>query len=92
IGPIGDLAHELEYLYESLSSGALQASAELFALVQRGHDRLAQMLDGVRAGQPCPPADRLINAIQNFSHPLTVETPPVPPVPVKTDAAPPTAE
>jgi chemosensory pili system protein ChpA (sensor histidine kinase/response regulator) len=92
IGPIGDLAHELEYLYESLSSGALQPSAELFALVQRGHDRLAQMLDGVRAGQPCPPADRLINAIQNFSHPVTVETPPVPPVPVKTDAAPPTAE
>ncbi|VVN44243.1 Sensor histidine kinase RcsC [Pseudomonas fluorescens] len=92
IGPIGDLAHELEYLYESLSSGALQPSAELFALVQRGHDRLAQMLDGVRAGQPCPPADRLINAIQNFSHPVTLETPPVLPVPVKTDAAPPAAE
>ena len=92
IGPIGDLAHELEYLYESLSSGVLQPSAELFALVQRGHDRLAQMLDGVRAGQPCPPADRLINAIQNFSHPVTVETPPVLPVPVKTDAAPPAAE
>ncbi|CAI8862349.1 chemosensory pili system protein ChpA (sensor histidine kinase/response regulator) [Pseudomonas sp. IT-347P] len=92
IGPIGDLAHELEYLYESLSTGALQPSAELFALVQRGHDRLAQMLDGVRAGQPCPPADRLINAIQNFSHPVTVETPPVLPVPVKTDAAPPAAD
>ncbi|MFP6831472.1 MAG: Hpt domain-containing protein [Pseudomonas sp.] len=92
IGPIGDLAHELEYLYESLSSGALQPSPELFALVQRGHDRLAQMLDGVRAGQPCPPADRLINAIQNFSHPVTLETPPLLPVPVKTDAAPPTAE
>ncbi|MFJ2530662.1 Hpt domain-containing protein [Pseudomonas helmanticensis] len=92
IGPIGDLAHELEYLYESLSSGALQPSAELFALVQRGHDRLAQMLDGVRAGQPCPPADRLINAIQNFSHPVTLETPPVLPVPVKNDAAPPAAD
>ncbi|TDV47681.1 chemosensory pili system protein ChpA (sensor histidine kinase/response regulator) [Pseudomonas helmanticensis] len=92
IGPIGDLAHELEYLYESLSSGVLQPSAELFALVQRGHDRLAQMLDGVRAGQPCPPADRLINAIQNFSHPVTLETPPVLPVPVKTDAAPPAAD
>ncbi|WP_456020466.1 Hpt domain-containing protein [Pseudomonas protegens] len=92
IGPIGDLAHELEYLYESLSSGALQPSAELFALVQRGHDRLAQMLDGVRAGQPCPPADRLINAIQNFSHPVTVETPPALPLPAKTDAAPPAAD
>ncbi|WP_095181338.1 Hpt domain-containing protein [Pseudomonas sp. Irchel 3F6] len=98
IGPIGDLAHELEFLYESLSSGALQPSAELFALVQRGHDRLAQMLDGVRAGQPCPPADRLINAIQNFSHPVQVEAPPAPveaPVaaPVaKPEAAPPAAD
>ncbi|MDT3312641.1 Hpt domain-containing protein [Pseudomonas sp. rhizo66] len=92
IGPIGDLAHELEYLYESLSTGALQPSAELFALVQRGHDRLAQMLDGVRAGQPCPPADRLINAIQNFSHPVTPDTPPVLPVPVKTEVVPPAAD
>ncbi|MBK5377265.1 Hpt domain-containing protein [Pseudomonas sp. TH43] len=92
IGPIGDLAHELEYLYESLSAGTLQPSTELFALVQRGHDRLAQMLDGVRAGQPCPPADRLINAIQNFSHPATVETPPLVPLPAKTEQAPPVAE
>ena len=93
IGPVGDLAHELEFLYESLSAGSLQASTELFALVQRGHDRLAQMLDAVRAGQPCPPADRLINAIQNFSHPATIETPPVLlPVAAKTEAAPPAAD
>ncbi|WP_375122815.1 Hpt domain-containing protein [Pseudomonas sp. LW8] len=92
IGPIGDLAHELEFLYESLSSGVLQPSAELFALVQRGHDRLAQMLDGVRAGQPCPPADRLINAIQNFSHPVQVEAPPAPAPVIKPEAAPPSAD
>ena len=93
IGPIGDLAHELEYLYESLSAGTLQGSAELFALLQRGQDRLAQMLDAVRAGQPCPPADRLISAIQNFSHPLVVQTPaPVPPVAVKAEPAAPAPE
>ncbi|MDM8190025.1 response regulator [Pseudomonas koreensis] len=92
IGPIGDLAHELEFLYESLSSGALQPSAELFALVQRGHDRLAQMLDGVRAGQPCPPADRLISAIQNFSHPAQVEAPLAPAPVIKPEAAPPAAD
>ncbi|NHW98579.1 Hpt domain-containing protein [Pseudomonas koreensis] len=92
IGPIGDLAHELEYLYESLATGVLQPSAELFALVQRGHDRLAQMLDGVRAGQPCPPADRLINAIQNFSHPATPDTPPPLPLPAKTEPAAPAAD
>jgi len=92
IGPIGDLAHELEYLYESLATGVLQPSAELFALVQRGHDRLAQMLDGVRAGQPCPPADRLINAIQNFSHPATPDIPPPLPLPAKTEPAAPAAD
>ncbi|WP_085697843.1 Hpt domain-containing protein [Pseudomonas sp. B26(2017)] len=92
IGPIGDLAHELEYLYESLSAGTLQGSAELFALLQRGHDRLAQMLDAVRAGQPCPPADRLISAIQNFSHPVVQTPAPVPPVAVKVEPAAPAPE
>jgi chemosensory pili system protein ChpA (sensor histidine kinase/response regulator) len=27
------------------------------------------MLDATRAGEPLPPADRLIDAIKNFSHP-----------------------
>ncbi|MDT9676320.1 response regulator [Pseudomonas sp. JV414] len=74
IAPIGDLAHELEFLYEGLSAGVLQPTAELFSLLQRSHDRLAQMLDATRAGQPLPPADRLIDAIKNFSHPAVSET------------------
>ncbi|EJN27150.1 chemotaxis protein histidine kinase-like protein [Pseudomonas sp. GM79] len=74
IAPIGDLAHELEFLYEGLSAGMLQPTAELFSLLQRSHDRLAQMLDATRAGQPLPPADRLIDAIKNFSHPAVPET------------------
>lgn len=74
IAPIGDLAHELEFLYEGLSAGVLQPTAELFSLLQRSHDRLAQMLDATRAGQPLPPADRLIDAIKNFSHPAVPET------------------
>ncbi|PWK43031.1 Hpt domain-containing protein [Pseudomonas sp. OV226] len=73
IAPIGDLAHELEFLYESLSAGALQPSAALFTLLQSSHDRLAQMLDATRAGQPLPPADRLIDAIKNFSHPAVLQ-------------------
>ncbi|UVM50903.1 Hpt domain-containing protein [Pseudomonas sp. B21-015] len=75
IAPIGDLAHELEFLYEGLSAGVLQPTAALFTLLQSSHDRLAQMLDAVRAGQPLPPADRLIDAIKNFSHPAVLETP-----------------
>lgn len=73
IVPIGDLAHELEFLYESLSAGSLQPSAALFTLLQNSHDRLAQMLDATRAGQPLPPADRLIDAIKNFSHPAVLQ-------------------
>ncbi|WP_283189328.1 Hpt domain-containing protein [Pseudomonas sp. PMCC200344] len=76
IAPIGDLAHELEFLYEGLSAGVLQPTAALFGLLQSSHDRLAQMLDATRAGQPLPPADQLIDAIKNFSHPAVPETPP----------------
>jgi chemosensory pili system protein ChpA (sensor histidine kinase/response regulator) len=75
IAPIGDLAHELEFLYEGLSAGVLQPTAALFGLLQSSHDRLAQMLDAARAGQPLPPADQLIDAIKNFSHPAVPETP-----------------
>ncbi|MHC8353468.1 Hpt domain-containing protein [Pseudomonas sp. RT4P38] len=75
IAPIGDLAHELEFLYEGLSAGVLQPTAALFDLLQSSHDRLAQMLDAARAGHPLPPADRLIDAIKNFSHPAVPETP-----------------
>ncbi|MGE8189974.1 Hpt domain-containing protein [Pseudomonas sp. NPDC086278] len=75
IAPIGDLAHELEFLYEGLSAGVLQPTPALFALLQSSHDRLAQMLDASRAGQPLPAADRLIDAIRNFSHPAVLDTP-----------------
>jgi chemosensory pili system protein ChpA (sensor histidine kinase/response regulator) len=67
ITAIGDLTHELEFLYESVSAGTLQAGHALFALLQKGQDRLAQMLDLVRSGQPVPQASGLIDAIRTFS-------------------------
>ncbi|HWT70126.1 MAG TPA: Hpt domain-containing protein [Pseudomonas sp.] len=75
ITPIGDLAHELEFLYEGLSTGLLKPTGALFELLQRSHDRLAQMLDAARAGEPLPPADRLLDAIRNFSHPTVTQAP-----------------
>ncbi|KAB0486267.1 Hpt domain-containing protein [Pseudomonas reinekei] len=83
IAPIGDLAHELEFLYEGVASGDLKPTGALFELLQRSHDRLAQMLDAARAGEPLPPADRLLDAIKNFSHPAVPE----PPAPVALPAA-----
>ncbi|OLF50949.1 Hpt domain-containing protein [Pseudomonas chlororaphis] len=79
IAPIGDLAHELEFLYEGLSSGLLQATPTVFRLLQKSHDRLAQMLDAARAEQPIKPADSLIEAIRGVSHPAQAEAPPLPP-------------
>ncbi|KAB0497572.1 Hpt domain-containing protein [Pseudomonas vancouverensis] len=91
IAAIGDLAHELEFLYEGLSTGVLQPTPPLFALLQRSHDRLAQMLDAARAGEQMPPADRLIDAIKNFSHPAVPEIakPVAPPSTPKAEPLPP---
>ncbi|WP_439125433.1 MAG: Hpt domain-containing protein [Pseudomonas rhizophila] len=89
IVPIGDLAHELENLYEGLSAGLLQPTPALFALLQSSHDRLAQMLDAVRAGHPCPVADRLIAQIQAVNHPQDSETPKVVPAPEPAPTPPP---
>ena len=69
IGPIGDLAHELEFLYEGLSAGLLQPTAALFALLQSSLDLLAHMLDAARAGKQVVPAETLIEAIRDFTHP-----------------------
>ncbi|MBY8949834.1 Hpt domain-containing protein [Pseudomonas sp. SH10-3B] len=69
IGPIGDLAHELEFLYEGLSAGLLLPSAELFALLQGCHDRLAQMIDAVADGLPVGSVDKLIERIKSLVHP-----------------------
>ncbi|MBI6604385.1 MULTISPECIES: Hpt domain-containing protein [Pseudomonas] len=77
IGPIGDLAHELEFLYEGLSAGQLVASPELFALLQGCHDRLAQMIDAVADGLPVGSVDKLIERIKSLVHPSNESPTPV---------------
>ncbi|MFB4392463.1 MULTISPECIES: Hpt domain-containing protein [unclassified Pseudomonas] len=67
IAAIGDLAHELEFLYELLAAGRLPPSPALFSLLQNCHDRLAHMLDAARLGQPLHAATALIDYIRNFS-------------------------
>ncbi|TFF07523.1 response regulator [Pseudomonas sp. BCA14] len=69
IGPIGDLAHELEFLCEGVSAGQLAPSPELFALLQGCHDRLAQMIDAVADGLPVGSVDKLIGRIKSLVQP-----------------------
>lgn len=72
ITPIGDLAHELEFLYEGLAAGLLHSNPLLISLLQSGHDLLAGMLDAVRAERPLPCATLLIESIRRFSSPGSV--------------------
>ncbi|MBF7143680.1 MULTISPECIES: Hpt domain-containing protein [Pseudomonas] len=66
VGPVGDLAHELETLYERVSAGELQPAPALFKLLHKGHDRLALMLDTVRSGEPAPVDFTLLDAVQGY--------------------------
>ncbi|HCR78763.1 MAG TPA: hypothetical protein DIW42_03710, partial [Alcanivorax sp.] len=48
---VGDLAHELENLYEMAGAPNQPAPApSLFDVLHRGHDRLADMIDTLRSG------------------------------------------
>ncbi|MCF5707056.1 response regulator [Pseudomonas syringae] len=66
IAPIGDLAHELETLYEGLSTGTMQPDPLMMSLLQSGHDVLADMLDAVRTEKPLPDATLLIESMQGL--------------------------
>ncbi len=66
IREIGDLAHELEFLYEGLGEGRLRASPDLFVLLQTCHDRLAEMLEAVRGNAAVPDGEALIETIKRF--------------------------
>ncbi len=64
IKPIGDLAHELESLYEGLLDGRYSHSNDLADLLLRSHERLALLLDQLQAGQAMQQATALIERMQ----------------------------
>ncbi|OLU20479.1 hybrid sensor histidine kinase/response regulator [Pseudomonas sp. PA1(2017)] len=66
IREIGDLAHELEFLYEDLGNGRLRPSPMLFELLHACHDRLAEMLDAVRSQRQVPNGDELVETIRRL--------------------------
>ena len=83
VAAIGDFAHELETLFEDISVGSLAPDTELFVLLQRCHDQLAQMFDALRSGQPLPSPRALIEQIRQIERHTGQE----PPAPVKPEPA-----
>lgn len=75
INAIGDLAHELEDLYEGLSLGRLSANDQLFDLLHLCHDRLADMVNGLSQQMQIKSAPELITAIQLFIAGESLELP-----------------
>lgn len=63
IPAVGDLAHELENLFEGLTEQRLSVNNELSDLLFRCHDRLAGMVDSLEAKEPPRPAPDLISEI-----------------------------
>ncbi|WP_304639206.1 Hpt domain-containing protein [Pseudomonas sp.] len=66
IRPVGDLAHELEYLYEGICDYRYQPSPVLFELLHACHDSLADMVEGVIAGRAISDGSELISAIRGY--------------------------
>lgn len=66
IRPIGDLSHELEFLYEGLCNQRYQPGADLFALLHACHDQLADMIEGVAAGRHISDGRQLIACIEQW--------------------------
>ncbi|MBU5223135.1 hypothetical protein KQH89_11705, partial [Vibrio cholerae] len=52
IDPVGDLAYELECVYEGLVDRRYSYSVELSQALMASHERLAQQLDELQQQQP----------------------------------------
>ncbi|WP_197481532.1 Hpt domain-containing protein, partial [Oleiphilus sp. HI0086] len=74
INPIGDLAHELETLFESIVNKQLDATQDMTALCLSCHDALANMVEAVQQGSAINGADELLNKIKQVTTGSPVET------------------
>lgn len=66
IGAIGDLAHQVESVYEGVVDGIFKPNARLNELLHTSHDALAKMVEQLRNGETAQPADHLVVALANF--------------------------
>lgn len=66
IRPIGDLSHEMETLFEQMNEGRFAASSAMASLLIICHDRLAHMVEAVKAHDAIPSGDDLIARLLSF--------------------------
>jgi len=56
---MGNLSHSTESLVKLVEDGTVQASGDVFDLLEEAHDMLVTMLDRIKSGQPVPNAASL---------------------------------
>ena len=66
IKSMGDLAHELESLYEGLRDNRFPITLDLLNLLQESHDRLSDMVSELRHSGSCQSAPDLLSAIDSY--------------------------
>jgi chemosensory pili system protein ChpA (sensor histidine kinase/response regulator) len=94
----GTVSHDLETLLTNIAGGRMDASDDVFELVQHSFDRLHNVRERLSAGQPPGPLSDLIERIRSLSLPQEAEpvaevgTPVETPHAVSTVERPPSAE
>jgi len=66
IPSIGDLAHQVESVYEGVVDGLFKPSARLNDLLNAAHDALAKMVEQLREGSPAQAAEHLVQALSDY--------------------------
>jgi chemosensory pili system protein ChpA (sensor histidine kinase/response regulator) len=64
--PVGDLSHELEFLYEGLAERRYESTPAMISTLDQCHTRLAQMMDEIQSSNACVPADELVQQILDY--------------------------
>jgi len=86
IASMGDVAHSAELMLNAVADGHVALSERLFALLQRTHDRLATMVDQLRAGTAPIPDAVLVDAMDDLVAESRIAKVAPPPVPVAAPA------
>ncbi len=73
ISDIGDLAHGVESLMVMLAEGELKTSPATFAVLERAHDRLVNMVTKLRNRGVLAPAEDLLQQLEALRNGKTVE-------------------
>ena len=66
VSALGDLAHEMENLYEGACLNRYQGTPAVFSILQRCHDRIAEAVDMLQASGQCPGVSDLVNALKRY--------------------------